>query len=217
MNKLIDLNEVKKFFKDDMTLMIGGFLGCGTPEPLIDVLIEMNVKNLTIIANDTSFEDKGLGRLVVNNQVKKAIVSHVGTNASTGRLMSEGKMEVELVPQGTLIERVRSGGYGLGGVLTPTGLGTDVEKGKEVIEVDGKKYLLEKPLRADLALVHANIADEFGNCYHEATTKNFNSKIAFAGENVIVCAEEVVKVGELDVEKISTPGVVVNYVINGGK
>ncbi len=217
MSKVISIDEVKKQFKDGMTLMIGGFLGAGTPEPLIDTLIEMSVQNLTIIANDTSFEDKGLGRLVANNQVKKVIASHVGTNPSTGRLMAEGKMEVVLVPQGTLIEQIRAGGYGLGGILTPTGLGTDVEKGKDIIEVDGKKFILEKPLRADFGLIYGTVSDEFGNVYNEATTKNFNQQIAFACDTVICCAEKVVKPGELDIEKISIPGVVVNYVVDGGK
>ncbi len=217
MSKVISIEEIKKQFKDGMTLMIGGFLGAGTPELLIDTLIEMNVQDLTIIANDTSFEDKGLGRLVANNQVKKVVASHVGTNPSTGRLMSEGKMEVVLVPQGTLIEQIRAGGYGLGGILTPTGLGTDVEKGKQIIEVDGKKFILEKPLRADFGLIYGTVSDEFGNVYNAATTKNFNQQIAFACDTVICCAEKVVKTGELDVEKISIPGVVVNYVVDGGK
>ncbi len=217
MNKVINITDVNQHFKDGMTIMVGGFLGCGTPEPLIDILVEMNVKDLTIIANDTSFEHTGVGRLIANNQVKKVIASHVGTNPSTGRQMSEGTIEVELVPQGTLIERIRAGGYGLGGVLTPTGLGTDVEKGKDIIEVDGKKFLLEKPLRAELALVHATISDKFGNLYHEATTKNFNTQIAFACDKVICCPDKIVNTGELDVEKVLTPGVVVDYVVDGGK
>lgn len=217
MNKVVKIEEIKKLFKDDMTLMIGGFLACGTPEPIIDLLIDMNVKNLTIIANDTSFENKGLGRLVANNQVKKVIVSHVGTNPTTGRLMSEGKLEVELVPQGTLIERIRAGGFGLGGVLTPTGLGTEVAQGKQVITVDGKEFLLEKPLRADVSIIGGTISDEFGNTYHEATSKNFNNTMAFAGDIVVVCADEVVEIGTLDKEKVLTPGVVIDYVINGGK
>lgn len=200
-----------------MTIMIGGFLGCGTGEILIDSLIESGAKNLTIIGNDTSFVDKGIGRLIVNNQVKKVIASHIGTNAETGRLMNEGKLEVELSPQGTLIERVRAGGFGLGGILTPTGVGTLVEENKEKITVDDKEYLLELPLRADIALVKGSLVDTFGNTVYKGTTKNFNPMIAMASDLVIVEAEEVVEAGSLDKEMIMTPGVVVDYIIKEAK
>lgn len=145
-NKLVSMEEAVSHVKDGMTVFIGGFLGVGTPEKIIDALIAKGVKDLTVIANDTGFPDKGIGRLVVNNQVKKVIASHIGTNPETGRKMQSGEMEVELAPQGTLAERVRAGGNGLGGILTPTGIGTIVEEGKEVLTVDGKKYILEKPL-----------------------------------------------------------------------
>ncbi|CCJ33654.1 acetate CoA-transferase subunit alpha [Caloramator australicus] len=217
MNKVVDIEKIKPFFKDGMTLMIGGFLACGTPEKLIDMLLELNVKDLTIIANDTSFPDRGLGRLVVNGQVKKVIVSHIGTNPETGRLMNEGKLEVELCPQGTLIERIRAGGSGLGGVLTPTGVGTIVEEGKQKLTINGKEYLLELPLRADVALIKGSIVDEFGNTFYKGTTRNFNPIIAFAADTVIVEAEEIVKVGELRPEDAMTPGVLVDYIIKGGE
>lgn len=217
MNKIINKEELKKHFKDGMTIMIGGFLACGTPERLIDTLIELNIKDLTIIANDTSFVDRGLGRLVVNGQVKKVIASHIGTNPETGRLMNEGKMEVELVPQGTLIERIRAGGSGLGGVLTPTGVGTVVEKWKQKIKVGEKEYLVELPIRADLALVKGSIVDEFGNTFYRGTTKNFNPIIAMAADTVITEADEIVKVGELDPDHISTPGVLVDFIVKGDK
>lgn len=145
--KLVSMEEAISHIKDGMTVHIGGFLNCGTPESIITALIEKGVKDLTIVANDTGFIDKGIGRLVVNNQVKKVIASHIGTNAETGRRMQSGEMEVELVPQGTLAERVRAGGYGLGGILTPTGLGTIVQEGKQIINVDGKDYLLENHLK----------------------------------------------------------------------
>ena len=213
MSKVISLEKLKDIFKDDMTIMIGGFLGCGTGEKLIDSLIESDVKNLTIIGNDTSFVDRGIGRLIVNNQVKKIIASHIGTNAETGKLMNEGKLEVELSPQGTLIERVRAGGFGLGGILTPTGVGTLVEENKEKISINNKEYLLEYPLRADVALVKGSIVDEFGNTVYKGTTKNFNPMMAMAGDIVIVEAEEFIKTGEINKEMIMTPGVVVDYIV----
>ncbi|GAA0100330.1 butyrate--acetoacetate CoA-transferase subunit A [Paraclostridium bifermentans] len=213
MSKVISLEKLKDIFKDDMTIMIGGFLGCGTGEKLIDSLIESDVKNLTIIGNDTSFVDRGIGRLIVNNQVKKIIASHIGTNAETGKLMNEGKLEVELSPQGTLIERVRAGGFGLGGILTPTGVGTLVEENKEKISINNKEYLLEYPLRADVALVKGSIVDEFGNTVYKGTTKNFNPMMAMASDIVIVEAEEFIKTGEINKEMIMTPGVVVDYIV----
>lgn len=215
MNKVVNMDKIKPLFKDGMSLMIGGFLGCGTPNNIIDLLIELNIKDLTIIANDTSFVDNGLGRLVVNGQVKKAIVSHIGTNPETGRLMNEGKMEVQLVPQGTLIERIRCGGAGLGGVLTPTGIGTIVEEGKQKITVEGKEYLLELPLRADMALVKGSVTDELGNIFYKGTTKNFNPIIALAADIVIVETDKLVKIGELDADHVMTPGVLVDYVVGG--
>lgn len=213
MSKVISLEKLKDIFKDDMTIMIGGFLGCGTGEKLIDTLIESDVKNLTIIGNDTSFIDRGIGRLIVNNQVKKVIASHIGTNAQTGKLMNEGKLEVELSPQGTLIERIRAGGCGLGGILTPTGVGTLVEENKEKIIINNKEYLLEHPLRADIALVKGSVVDEFGNTMYKGTTKNFNPMMAMASEIVIIEAEEFVNTGEINKEMIMTPGVVIDYII----
>ncbi|MGH4052710.1 MAG: acetate CoA-transferase subunit alpha [Clostridium sp.] len=213
MNKIVALDKVRPLLKDGMSIMIGGFLACGTPEKMIDLLIETNVKNLTIIANDTSYVDRGIGKLIVNGQVKKVIASHIGTNAETGRLMTEGKMEVELVPQGTLIERIRAAGSGLGGVITPTGVDTIVEEGKQKLTIDGKKYLLELPIKADLALVYASVADEIGNAVYCGTTRNFNPIIATAAEIVILEAEKIVKVSELDPNNIVTPGVLIDYII----
>ncbi|MDK2562016.1 3-oxoacid CoA-transferase subunit A [Romboutsia sedimentorum] len=217
MSKVVSLNKVKGLFKDDMTIMIGGFLGCGTGEALIDTLIESGAKNLTIIGNDTSFVDKGIGRLIVNNQVKKVIASHIGTNAETGRLMNEGKLEVELSPQGTLIERVRAGGFGLGGILTPTGVGTLVEENKEKITVEGVEYLLELPLRANIALIKGSVVDDFGNTIYKGTTKNFNPMIAMASDIVIVGSQTLVEAGTLNKDMIMTPGVVVDYIVREGK
>lgn len=215
MNKVAHYSDVRSLLKDGMTLMIGGFLGCGTPEGLIDLIIEMDLKELTIIGNDTSFINKGIGRLVANGNAKKVIVSHIGTNPESGKRMTEGTMEVELSPQGTLIERIRAGGSGLGGVITPTGVGTIVEEGKEKIVLEGREYLIEMPLRADAALIYASVSDTFGNLYYKGTTRNFNPIIALAADKVIVEAEEIVEAGEINPEIIMTPGVLVDFVIKG--
>ncbi|WP_105176735.1 MULTISPECIES: 3-oxoacid CoA-transferase subunit A [Clostridium] len=213
MNKIVKLEDLKSIFKDGMTIMIGGFLDCGSPETIIDMLVNLNIKNLTIIGNDTGYPDKGIGKLVVNGQVKKVIASHIGTNPETGRRMNSGEMEVELSPQGTLIERIRAAGSGLGGVLTSTGIGTIVEKGKRKILIDDKEYLLELPLKADVSLVKGSIVDEFGNTCYKGTTKNFNPYIAMAADTVIMEAENLVEFEELNREDIMTPGVLVNYII----
>ncbi len=215
MNKVVDYSVIKPLLKDGLTIMIGGFLGCGTPEGLINLILEMGLKELTIIGNDTSFVDKGIGRLIANGNVKKAIVSHIGTNPESGKQMHEGTLEVELSPQGTLIERIRAGGSGLGGVITPTGVGTIVEEGKEKILLQGKEYLIELPLRADIALVFASKTDTFGNAYYKGTTKNFNPIIALAADIVVVETEEIVEVGEIHPEVVMTPGVLVDYIVKG--
>lgn len=212
MKKEITLEQAVSMVKDGMTVMVGGFLGAGAPLRIMDALAESGVKDLTVICNDTAFPDKSLGKLVVNRQIKKLIVSHVGTNPETGNQMNAGELEVEFSPQGTLAERIRAKGAGLGGVLTTTGLGTLVAEGKETITVDGKTYLLEKPLGADIALLGASIADESGNLIYKGTTQNFNPIMAMAADTVIVEAEKVVKTGELAPETIHTPGIFVKYI-----
>lgn len=213
MNKATSLQQIVEKFSDGLTLMIGGFLAVGTPENLVNGLLEKKVCNLTVIANDTGFPNKGIGKLIVNKAVAKAIVSHIGTNPETGRQMHAGELEVELVPQGTLAERIRSGGVGLGGFLTPTGIGTVVEKGKEKINVDGKEFLLEKPLRADIALIKAAIADTSGNMVFHRTARNFNPLMAMAADFVIVEAEKIVEKGGLDPDEVMLPGVFADLVI----
>lgn len=213
MNKIVKLEDLKHVFKDGMTIMVGGFLDCGAPENIIDMLVDLNIKNLTIISNDTAFPDKGIGKLIVNGQVSKVIASHIGTNPETGKKMNNGEIEVELSPQGTLIERIRAAGSGLGGVLTPTGLGTIVEEGKRKVTIGGKEYLLELPLCADVSIVKGSVVDEFGNTCYRATTKNFNPYMAMAGKIVIVEAENLVKCEQLKRENIMTPGVLVNYIV----
>ncbi len=191
--------------------MIGGFLRCGTPAKLIDELVKNNTSGLTLIANDTSTPDFDRGKLIVNKQIKKAIVAHIGTNPETGRQMNAGELEVELVPMGTLVERIRSGGAGLGGFLTPTGVGTIVEQGKQIMEIDGRKYLFEKPLRADFALIYATKIDKFGNAFLEGTTRNFNPVMATAAETVIVEAEEISD-EPLKPNEVTIPGIFVDYI-----
>lgn len=193
--------------------MIGGFLGVGTPESLIDKIVERGVRELTIIANDTAFENRGVGKLVKARLCKRVIVSHIGTNPETQRQMLAGELEVELVPQGTLAERIRAGGAGLGGILTPTGVGTIVQEGKRVVEVDGKLYLLELPLRADVALIRAKRCDYHGNLVYNLTATNFNPIMALAADVVVAEVDEIVPVGSLSPDEVKTPGVLVDYVV----
>lgn len=215
MNKLISIEEAVNMIQDGMTIMVGGFLGCRNPYVLVDALVAKGVKDITLIANDTSFPEIGIGKLIVNKQVKKLIASHIGTNKETGNQMNSGELEVELVPQGTLAERIRAAGAGLGGILTPTGLGTVVAEGKDIITVDGREYLLEKPLKADIALIVGAKVDKKGNVRYKKATRNFNPLMATAADIVIVEADEIVEVGEIDPDDVMTPGIFVNYIVGG--
>lgn len=198
---------------DGARLMIGGFMGVGTPERLIDALVARGARNLTIIANDTAMPGKGIGKLVSAGAVARVITSHIGLNPETQARMIAGEIEVELVPQGTLVERIRAGGVGLGGVLTPTGLGTEVEQGKQIIEVDGEPYLLEKPLEADFALIAAWQADYVGNLSYLLTAHNFNPVMALAGRTVIAEPDSIVPVGVIPPDAVKTPGVLVDHLL----
>ncbi|MCQ2272412.1 MAG: CoA transferase subunit A [Bacteroidales bacterium] len=213
MSKIITVEEAVSKVKSGMTLMIGGFLAAGTPNKIVEALSKTDVKDLTIIANDTAYPDKGIGLLITNKQVKKVIASHIGTNPNTIQQFNDKELVVEFSPQGTLAERIRCGGAGLGGVLTPTGLGTVVEEGKEKVMVDGKEYLLEKPLHADIALLGANIADESGNLIYKGTTQNFNPMMATAADVVIAEAQEIVNTGDIPMENVHTPGIYVDYIV----
>ncbi len=216
MSKVITKQEAAQFFRDGVTVMAGGFMGVGTPQDLVDVMIEKEVKDITLIANDTAFIETGVGPLISNRQVKKVIASHIGTNPETGRQMIAGEMDVELVPQGTLAERVRAGGSGLGGVLTPTGVGTVVEEGKEKITVDGREYLLEKPLRADVAILRAHKADKAGNLVYHRSARNFNPLMALAADVVIAQVDKILEVGEIDPDEVMTPGILVDKILLRG-
>ena len=198
---------------DGARLMIGGFMAVGTPERLIDALVERGAKDLTVIANDTAMPGKGIGKLIDAGAVSKVIASHIGLNPVTQKKMIAGEIAVELVPQGSLIERIRAGGMGLGGVLTPTGLGTEVEVGKQIIEVEGKSFLLETPLRADFALVGAWQADHIGNLSYLLTAHNFNPIVALAADVVIAEPESIVPVGVIPPDSVKTPGVLVDHLL----
>ena len=217
MNKIISIEEISSILTDGMTIMAGGFMGVGTPQELVTAMLDAEVKDITLIANDTAFTETGVGPLIVNKRVKKVIASHIGTNPETGKQMIAGELEVELVPQGTLAERVRAGGSGLGGVLTPTGVGTVVEEGKEKITVDGREYLLEKPLRAEVALLKAYKADKAGNLIYHRSARNFNPLMALAADLVIVQVEQIVEIGEIDPDEVMTPGILVDKIfVQGG-
>ena len=207
--------------KDDDFILVGGFLACGTSELLIDALVRKNVKNLTLACNDGGYPGKGIGKLIDNGQVKTLIASHVGLNPEVAKRMHTNveadKLELILVPQGTLAERIRAGGAGLGGVLTPTGVGTIVADGKEVIKIDGRDYLLEKPLHANVAIIRPSKIDKFGNCIFSGTTRNFNPIMATAADYVIAGACEIVEVGELCPDTIHVSGIFVNAIVGGEK
>ncbi|EGT4253319.1 acetate CoA-transferase subunit alpha [Citrobacter amalonaticus] len=211
--KLITLQDAAGFFRDGMTIMVGGFMGVGTPPRLVEALLESGVRDLTLIANDTAFVDTGIGPLIVNGRVNKVIASHIGTNPETGRRMIAKEMEVQLVPQGTLIEQIRCGGAGLGGFLTPTGVGTIVEDGKQTLTLDGKTWLLEHPLRADLALIRAHRADPLGNLTYQLSARNFNPLIALAADITLVEPDELVETGDLLPDQIVTPGAVIDHIV----
>jgi acetate CoA/acetoacetate CoA-transferase alpha subunit len=214
--RTISIERSVEMIPNGASLMIGGFMAVGTPERLIDELVRQGKRNLTVIANDTALPDVGIGKLVRARLVRRAIVSHIGLNPETQQQMLAGEMQVELVPQGTLIERIRAGGFGLGGVLTATGLGTVVEEGKQKVTVAGKEYLVEPALRADFALVNAFLADYLGNLSYALTARNFNPVVAMAADTVIVDADNIVPVGLIGPDHVVTPAPLVDYLIAQG-
>ena len=211
MSKQITIDQAVEMIKDGQTVMIGGFLAVGSANRIIEAMVKAGKKDLTIICNDTAYPEIGSGLLVASGCVKKCIVSHIGTNPITEQKMKAGEIEVELVPQGTLAERISIGGAGIGGFLTTTGLGTLAEEGKRKIEVEGKEYLLELPLRADVALIGASVADKYGNLIYRGTSQNFNPMMATAADLVIAEAKESVE--NLAPEAIKTPYLFVDYIV----
>src|SRR5262245_33435329 len=209
----LGLEQSVAMIPDGASLMVGGFMAVGTPERVVDEIVRQNKRNLTVIANDTAAPGRGIGKLVGAKLLRKAIVSHIGLNPETQRQMMAGELEVELVPQGTLIERIRAGGFGLGRILTQTGIGTPVEDGKQRVEVDGKSYLVEVAIHADFALVQAFLADYLGNLGYALTARNFNPVIAMAADTVIACADHIIPVGVMSPDHVVTPAPVVDYLV----
>ncbi len=214
--KPVSVQDAVAMVPDGATLMIGGFMGVGTPERLMDELVRQGKRNLTVIANDTAKPGVGIGKLVDAGLVSRTIASHIGLNPETQRQMIAGKMAVDLVPQGTFVERVRAGGCGLGGVLTPTGVGTLVEEGKRKIEVDGKTFLLETALHADFALIHAFLADYSGNLSYVLTARNFNPVMAMAASTTIVTVDHIVPIGLIAPDHVVTPAPLVDFLVMNG-
>jgi len=215
-NKVISLQQAVAMVPDGATVMINGFMAVRTPETLIDGLVAKGARDLTIISNDASVPGKGIGKLLTAGLIRKLVASHIGLNPETATRMHDGSLEVELIPQGTLAERIRCGGAGLGGVLTPTGLGTSVEDGKQKLTVDGLEYLLETPLRADVTLLAGSVVDTLGNVYYRGTTKNFSVVMATASDLVIAEAEQLVEPGDLDPDLVMTPCLYVDYIVLSG-
>lgn len=211
--KAVSVEQAVSMIPEGASLMIGGFMGAGTPERLMDELVRQRKSGLSIIANDAAIPGKGIGKLVDTKLVARVVASHIGLNPKLQQQMMEKSVSVDLVPQGTLIERIRAGGYGLGGVLTRTGLGTTAENGKQRIEVDGEAWLLETPLRSQFALVHAFLADHLGNLSYALTARNFNPLIAMAADTVIVTADHIVPVGVIAPDHIVTPAPLVDYLV----
>ena len=211
MKRVVSAKEAVSMIKDYATIMVGGFLECGAPDVLIEELVKQKTKNLTMISNDTTYPHADKGKLIVNKQVKKLIAAHIGTNPETGKQMHTGELDVELVPMGTLIERIRAKGTGLGGILTPTGVGTVIEENKQTMEVDGKKFIFEKPIGADFALIYGSKVDKFGNVSYYGTTRNLNTIMATAADTVIVEAEEFVDC--LDPNEVVIPGLFIDYIV----
>ena len=213
MKKAVALEQAVAMIPEGSTVMVGGFMGVGCPPRLIDELIRQRRGGLTLISNDTARPGVGIGRLIDAGLVRRVIASHIGTNAVTQRLMLDGSLQVDLVPQGTLAERIRAGGFGLGGVLTPTGVGTLVAKGKRTLEVDGRSYLLETALKADFSLISAKRADYYGNLEYTLTARNFNPLMAMAATTTIAEAESIVPVGMIAPDSVITPGVLVHVLV----
>lgn len=214
-SKVVSMEEAMRHVHSGMTVMIPGFVNCGVPETLIKAMIAAGYTDFHLISNNTSVQGRGIGLLVHENRIKHITCSHIGSNKETVAKVVAGEIDVTFTPQGTLCERIRAGGAGIGGILTPTGLGTPIEEGKQIIQVDGKPYILETPLHADLALIHAWKVDKMGNCIFRRTARNFNSIMATAADLVIVEAEEIVEVGELEPDYIMTPGCLVDYIVQG--
>ena len=215
MNKVTAKEQLAPLFHDGMSLMVGGFLGCGVPYGMIEYVLELGIKNIHLICSDTGEADQGVGRLISQHRVRSIITSHIGTNKDTIAQLNSGEVSIDLIPQGTFNERIRAAGSGIGGFLTRVGVGTPVAEGKEVITVNGVDYLLEYPLTAEVALVRGSITDTYGNTCYKGTTKNCNTVMAMAAQKVIMESEIIVAPAQLEKEKIMTPGLLVDHIVKG--
>lgn len=213
MTKVISVEEAISKINNGMTIMVGGFIGCGAPDQLLEGVCQKEIKDLTIISNDTGILGDAMSKLIVQRCVSKLIATHIGTNKETGRQLSAGELEVKLVPQGTLVEQIRAAGAGLGGILTPTGIGTIVEDGKQKLVVNGTEYLLELPVRANVALLNAYKADKAGNLVYRRSARNFNPIMAMAADIVIAQVNHIVEVGDIDPDEVMTPGIFIDYLV----
>lgn len=211
--KVVPIEQALQFIHDGTTLMYGGFGGVGNPPTIINAILTQGIKDLHLIGNDAGFPWIGIGKLFSEGRVHTLIASHIGSNPVAGKLMNEGKLQVEFSPQGTLVERIRAGGMGLGGILVDVGIESIVAKNKQTIEVSGNYFLVEPALTADVAIVYAKKADKYGNLVYDKSARNTNPLVAMAGKVVIAEVDEIVEVGELDPEEIVTPGVFVDFVI----
>lgn len=212
--KISTYADIKSLFKDGQSIIYGGFGGVGTPPGLVNLILEANVRDLLLIGNDAGFPHIGIGKIVTAKRVRKMIVSHIGSNPNAGIMMHEGKLEIEFSPQGTLVERIRAGGVGLGGIFTDIGLDSDiVNDGKQIVEINHRQYLVESALTAEIAIVYAKKSDPYGNLVFDKSARNTNPLVAMAGDITIVEAEDIVPLGELDPEEIVTPGAFVDYIV----
>lgn len=211
--KITTVKQVMTLFHDGMTLMFGGFGGVGSPPTIISAILAEGIRDMHLIGNDTGFPEIGIGPLITNERVSSIITSHIGSNPNAGRLLHEGKLQIEFCPQGTLAERIRAGGVGLAGVLTDVGIDTIVEEKKQTVVLEGRRYLVETALTAEVAIVYAKKADPFGNLVFDKSARNMNPHVAMAGTITIAEVEEIVMLGSLDPDEIVTPGVFVDYVV----
>ena len=214
--RVVSAEEAVAMIPDGASIMVGGFMGVGTPARLLDELVRQKKSGLSLISNDAAIPGTGVAKLFEGAQVSRMIGTHIGLNPKAQQQMLGKQITVDLIPQGTFVERIRAGGFGLGGILTPTGIGTLVEEGKQKIEVNGKEFLLETALRADFALVHAFLADYLGNLTYALTARNFNPVMAMAADTVIVTAENIVPVGVIAPDHVVTPGPLVDYLVSNG-
>ena len=213
MKKALSPQAAAALVPDGARIMIGGFMGVGTPRRMIEALVAAGRRDLTLIANDTAMPGRGIGKLITARAVKRLIVSHIGLNPETQQQMNDGSLDVELMPQGTLVECIRAGGMGLGGVVTPTGLGTGLEDGKRILEIDGNRFLLEAPIRADFAVIAARQSDYLGNLEYSLTAQNFNPIMAMSADTVIAEPEHIVPVGVIPPDAVRTPAILVDQLI----